>query len=260
MPIPKLERYRQLHVFPNVFQPTPGELLQAPFRLAGRWNPGFFGRNGDLVLEMGCGWGDFALGLAKHIPQGNFLGLDLKGARIWRGAKAALEAGMKNLGFVRAGGEFADRLFGPGELQEIWLTFPTPFLWKPETMLVSPTFLARYRTILAAGGTLHLKTDLASLETYARRVWPHCGFRIIGDGEDPGNGADRRSRGDRGNGEGDAGNAGPATDSPLLHAGICTTFEARAIAEGRKIRHLRAVPLAGPVAPLPREIAESPFG
>ena len=237
MRVPKLERYRQLATFPNFLEPPVKKLLETPFELSGKWNDAFFRRPAPLVLEMGCGWGDFSLGLARRFPGRNILGLDVKGGRIWRGAATALAEGLKNVGFIRIEGEALDRLFAPGELDDIWVTFPTPYLRKPEKMLISPTFLARYRTLLSNEGGLHLKTDVRSLAEYAGRIWPLCGFRIL-DTELP---EEARSEAD------------------AAHEAIDTTFQARAVENNKRIYYIKATPLSGEITPIPESLLRLPW-
>lgn len=212
--------------------------MKAPFELCGRWNTAFFRRAGKLILEMGCGWGDFSLGLAASFPDHNILGLDVKGGRIWRGAKTALAEGLKNIGFIRVEGEALERLFYPGELDEIWLTFPTPYLRKPEKMLLSPTYLSRYRKILSPDGILHMKTDVELLERYVDKIWPLCGFRILPSNELP-----EECR----------------QNAEFAREEISTRFEARANERNKAIRYICAVPIPGEQKPIPEEILRCPW-
>ncbi len=228
MRVPKLERYRQLAAFPNFLEPPIRELLETTYERAGKWNDAFFRRSAPLILEMGCGWGDFSLGLARRFPDRNILGLDVKGGRIWRGAATALAEGLKNVGFIRIEGEALERLFAPRELDEIWVTFPTPYLRKPEKMLISPTFLARYRNLLSCDGLLHLKTDVQPLAEYARTLWPLCGFRILNQ--------DRAA-----------------------HESIDTNFQARAVGKNKNIYYIKATPSSGEVAPIPESLLRLPW-
>ncbi|MBP7634613.1 tRNA (guanosine(46)-N7)-methyltransferase TrmB [Candidatus Ozemobacteraceae bacterium] len=239
MRVPKLERYRQLAAFPNLFEPPIRELLETPFERAGKWNDAFFRRPAPLILEMGCGWGDFSLGLARIYPAFNVLGLDVKGGRIWHGARSALEEKLNNVGFIRVEGELLEKLFAPGELDEIWVTFPTPYLRKPGKMLIAPTFLARYRTLLARNGKLNLLTDVEPIAEYARLIWPLCGFEIREDTD--WEGLCQRNE-------------------AFSQEKVCTRFQARAIERNKRVRSLLAVPLPGVVKPISPEILRMPWG
>lgn len=237
MRVPKLERYRQLASFPNFLEPPVKQLLETPFERFGKWNDTFFRRSAPLILEMGCGWGDFSLGLARRFPDRNILGLDVKGGRIWRGAATALAEGLKNVGFIRIEGEALERLFAPGELDEIWVTFPTPYLRKPEKMLISSTFLARYRKLLPSEGLLHLKTDVHPLAEYARNLWPLCGFRIL-DAELPVKGR---------------------LNAETAHEAIDTKFQTRAVEKNKSIYYIKAAPTSGEIAPIPESLLRLPW-
>ncbi len=140
------------------------------FPLTGRWREQFFHNAGPIVLELGCGRGEYAVGLARRYPDKNFIGVDIKGARMWSGATEALNLGLKNVAFLRTNIEIIDRFFAPGEVQEIWLTFSDPQMKKPTKRLTSTYFLDRYRRILSDGGLIHLKTDSRFLFTYTRHV------------------------------------------------------------------------------------------
>ncbi|MFZ2960063.1 MAG: tRNA (guanosine(46)-N7)-methyltransferase TrmB [Candidatus Ozemobacteraceae bacterium] len=235
MRIKKLERYRQIREFTNLVEPSAKDLRKAPSDLCGKWNSSFFKRIGDLVLEIGCGWGDFSLGLAKQFPERNILGLDVKGARIWLGAKTALDEGLENVGFLRIEGEFIEQLFAPGELNEIWITFPTPYLWKPEKMLVSPTFLLRYRNLLSTHGILHLKTDVESVASYVGAIWPHCGFQLL-----------------------NSCNESPEEPEPLC-MNVCTHFESKAMELQKRIWHIQAAPISGNMPLISQQMARFPW-
>lgn len=171
----KLAKFAEMETFPNVVQETPslqggGPLPPSPMQ--GQW-VGFFEKLGTactpsraLVLELGCGRGEYTVGLARRFPEKNFIGVDIKGARMWHGARQALEERLANAAFLRTHIEFIDRFFKPGEVAEIWLTFSDPQMKKPSKRLTSSFFLERYRRILAEGGLIHLKTDSNFLFTY----------------------------------------------------------------------------------------------
>lgn len=164
----KLARFAENLTFEHVVQPSFEELLDGRFPLKGEWNARFFHREAPLVLELGCGKGEYTTGLARLRPERNYLGVDIKGARIWRGARTALELGLTNVGFLRAHVDHLLHCFAPGEVSEIWLTFsdPQPARSKARKRLTSPLFLARYKEVLVPGGIINLKTDSPLLHEY----------------------------------------------------------------------------------------------
>ncbi len=174
----KLARFAENLDFKHVVQPTFEELVQGRFPLKGRWNAGFFTREAPLVLELGCGRGEYTVGLAALRPERNYLGVDIKGARIWRGARNAKEAGLTNVGFLRTHVDHITRCFGAREVDEIWLTFSDPQIGKPRKRLTSPLFLERYKQILKPGGLVHLKTDSPVLYAYTLEMIAAHGLRI----------------------------------------------------------------------------------
>ena len=157
----KLKRFKENETFENVFQPTREEVVSGAFVLKGKWNSDFFKNDNPIVLELGCGKGEYSVGLAALYPDKNFIGIDIKGARFWRGAKTAVENGLNNVAFIRTQIELIDNLFAENEVDEIWITFPDPFLreGKANKRLTSSRFLNEYRKIIKPGGILHLKTD-----------------------------------------------------------------------------------------------------
>jgi tRNA (guanine-N7-)-methyltransferase len=134
--------------------------------MQGRWHEDYFHNDHPIVLELGCGKGEYTVGLAKLYPEVNFIGVDIKGARMWTGATQALDEGLKNVAFLRTNIEIIDRFFAPGEVGEIWLTFSDPQMKNPRKRLTSTYFMERYRRFLVDGGLLHLKTDSNFLFTY----------------------------------------------------------------------------------------------
>lgn len=162
----KLSRFAENATYAHVVQPTFRELQAADLPLKGKWNSDFFKREAPLVLELGCGRGEYTVGLAQLRPEKNYIGVDIKGARIWRGAKTAHEEGLANVGFLRTHVDHILRCFGKHEVDEIWLTFSDPQIGKARKRLTSPLFLARYREILKPGGVIHLKTDSPLLYEY----------------------------------------------------------------------------------------------
>ena len=162
----KLFRFAENATFDHVVQPTFTELTEQGLPLRGRWNSDFFKREAPLVLELGCGRGEYTVGLARLRSQNNYIGVDIKGARLWRGARTAREEGLTNVGFLRTHVDHITRCFGPHEVDQIWLTFSDPQLEKPRKRLTSPLFLARYKEVLKPGGVVHLKTDSPVLFEY----------------------------------------------------------------------------------------------
>ena len=145
--------------WPNCFEPSLDTGNPQNFSLKGSWNKEYFENDNPIVLELGCGKGEYTIGLASHFPGKNFIGLDIKGARIWVGAGEAMEKEMKNVAFLRTKIDFITDYFGRHEVDEIWLTFSDPQPKKPRKRLTSKLFIDRYRQVLKPGGIIHLKTD-----------------------------------------------------------------------------------------------------
>ena len=162
----KLEKFAELETFGNVFQYPYNVIAQRSFEMKGRWRDDFFKNDHPIVLELGCGKGEYAVELARLSPKKNFIGVDIKGARLWTGAKMALQEGLKNVAFLRTNIEFFDHFFAADEVQEIWLTFSDPQMKNPRKRLTSTFFLERYRRFLVDEGIIHLKTDSNFLFTY----------------------------------------------------------------------------------------------
>jgi tRNA (guanine-N7-)-methyltransferase len=166
----KLARFKEMVHLGNVVQPTADEVLNKKYRLSGKWAKEFFGSEGPVILELGCGKGEYTVGLAMMFPERNFLGVDIKGARMWKGARFAHERGIRNAGFLRTRIELINSFFDRGEIDNIWLTFPDPQLKKARKRLTSPGFLNRYRQFLRSNGAVHLKTDSRELYDYTLSV------------------------------------------------------------------------------------------
>ena len=164
----KLKRFQENVLFSNVFQPERETLEKDQFLLKGQWRASYFKNNNPIVLELGCGKGEYSVHLASAEPQKNFIGIDIKGARFWRGAKSALEENRQNVCFVRAQIELIETIFGPQEVDEIWITFPDPQIKFKRTKhrLTQPAFLSRYKHIIKPKGYIHLKTDSEFLYGY----------------------------------------------------------------------------------------------
>lgn len=164
----KLKRFRENKTFSNVVQPERALLTASDFSLKGKWRSDFFKNENPLILELGCGKGEYSVHLAKQNPEINYIGIDIKGARFWRGAKTALEEGLGNVGFLRTQIELITHCFAPNEVNEIWITFPDPQLKykRAKHRLTHPDFLAKYKILLNPEGVLHLKTDSEFLFGY----------------------------------------------------------------------------------------------
>ena len=157
----KLQRFQEIGTFKHVFEPPLTEVRNGNFELTGKWNSDFFENNNPLILELGCGKGEYTVQLGKKYPEKNFIGIDIKGARIWRGAKTTEEEKISNVAFVRTRIDFCEALFAENEVDEIWITFPDPQPQKNRARkrLTSMMFLNRYKSFLKKGGLVHLKTD-----------------------------------------------------------------------------------------------------
>ncbi len=162
----KLSKFADLLTFPNVVQAPINESVFQDHPLKGKWATGFFHNQNPLVLELGCGKGEYTVGLGEVFPEKNFIGIDIKGARIWTGAKAALQKGLGNVGFLRTKIEMIECFFAPGEIGEIWITFPDPRMEKTRRRMTSVNFMNRYRKVLSPQGVIHLKTDSNFLFRY----------------------------------------------------------------------------------------------
>lgn len=162
----KLKKFAEMETFDNVFQYPFAVVERDGFPLKGCWKSDFFNNDNPIVLELGCGKGEYAVGLARRFPDKNYIGVDIKGARMWTGAKAAVKEGISNVAFLRTNIELIDRFFEAGEVSEIWITFPDPQMKKVRKRLTSTRFLDLYRNILIDNGIVHLKTDSPFLYTY----------------------------------------------------------------------------------------------
>lgn len=160
----KLKRFAAIKEFNNVYEPVMNEVSD----LRGKWKSDVFKNDNPIVLELGCGKGEYSVGLGKQYPNKNFIGCDLKGNRIYIGAKEALELEMNNVAFLRTRIDFITNFFVPEEIDEIWLTFSDPQPKKPNKRLSSPPFIARYRQLLKKGGIVHMKTDSDLLFEYTQ--------------------------------------------------------------------------------------------
>lgn len=175
----KLARFAELATFSHVVQPTKEEVLEG-LALAGKWKSDFFKNDKPLVVELGCGRGEYAVALGQRDPSKNYLGIDIKGARIWQGAKQAKEAGMDHVGFLRTRIEWVQHCFAPDEIDEIWITFPDPQIkyQRAKHRMIGPAFLEVYRSLLAPGGSVHLKSDSEFLHGYLHGIIEWWGLEV----------------------------------------------------------------------------------
>ena len=191
----KLRKFAENETFRCLLQPDAASVLAKPegsrelilrdHPVKGRWNRDMFAKDQPIVLELGCGKGDYTIALARRHPEMNFIGVDIKGARLWKGAKEATEQAMDNVAFLRTRIEFIDAFFGPSEVSAIWLTFSDPQLRGSENArLTSPLFLARYARFLAPGGLIHLKTDSRFLYEYTMSVIRANALEVLASGTD----------------------------------------------------------------------------
>ena len=177
----KLKRFRENETFTNVLQPSREEILSGNFPLKGKWASDFFQNENPIVLELGCGKGEYTVNLAQQYPQKNFIGVDIKVARFWRGAKTALEEKVPNAAFLRCQIELIDMIFASNEVAEIWITFPDPQIKYKRTKhrLTNADFLEKYKKILAPDGLIHLKTDSEFLHGYTLGLLHGLGHEIL---------------------------------------------------------------------------------
>ena len=191
----KLKKFAENETFRCLLQPDAASVLAKPegskelvlrdHAIKGRWKADMFAKDQPIVLELGCGKGDYTIALARRHPEINFIGVDIKGARLWKGAKEATEESMGNVAFLRTRIEFIDAFFGPGEVSQIWLTFSDPQLRGSENArLTSPLFLARYSRFLKPGGIVHLKTDSRFLYEYTMSVIRANDLEVLASGVD----------------------------------------------------------------------------
>lgn len=214
----KLRKFRENLTFDCFIQPEFDEVFRCDHPLKGHWRSDFFHNDNPIVLELGCGKGEYTVALAERDPSRNFIGIDIKGARMWRGAKTATDRRMPNVGFLRTRIEFINGLFAEGEVDEIWITFPDPQLRKNriKKRLTAPLFLGYYSQFLKPDGHINLKTDSQHLHLYTRAVAEQNGLQIeVADNDIYGHGT---------------------ADEQLS---IKTAYEEKFLAEGLPITYLR---------------------
>ncbi|MCL9806071.1 tRNA (guanosine(46)-N7)-methyltransferase TrmB [Flavobacterium amniphilum] len=177
----KLKRFKENETFTNVFQPTREEVVSNSFALKGKWNADFFKNDNPIVLELGCGKGEYTIGLAESNPNINFVGIDVKGARFWRGAKTSVESGMAHVAFVRTQIELIDYVFAENEISEIWITFPDPQIKYKRTKhrMTNSEFLQLYKKILKPDGVMNLKTDSEFMHGYTLGLLHGEGHEVL---------------------------------------------------------------------------------
>ena len=215
----KLKRFKENEGFNNVFQPSREDLLNDKFNLKGNWNRLAFKNSNPIVVELGCGKGEYTVGLARMFPEKNFIGIDIKGARFWKGAKTSLSEKINNVLFVRAQIELIENIFLMDEINEIWITFPDPQIKYKRTKhrLVNIDFLNRYKNILIKGGIINLKTDNEFLHGYLIGLIQGMGDEIIYSNHDIYN----------------------CSGAPIEATAIQTYYESLYLAEGKPITYLK---------------------
>lgn len=177
----KLAKFAENETFPNLFQPGYQSLIADGFEHRGKWNKDFFKNDNPIVVELGCGKGEYTVGLADRYRDKNFVGVDVKGARLWQGCKTSNVKEMNNVAFIRTKIQELSHFFGENEISEIWITFPDPQPRKSKTKkrLTSPEFLDRYRPLLKKDAVIHLKTDDLGLYKYTMEVVRQNNLKLI---------------------------------------------------------------------------------
>lgn len=177
----KLKRFKENETFTNVFQPTREEVVSGDFALKGKWSSDFFKNNNPIVVELGCGKGEYTIGLGEQNPNVNYIGIDVKGARFWRGAKTSVENGMKNIAFVRTQIELIEGIFAANEVSEFWITFPDPQIKYKRTKhrMTNSEFLKLYKKILKPDGVMNLKTDSEFMHGYTLGLLHGEGHEVL---------------------------------------------------------------------------------
>ena len=237
----KLAKFADMETYENVFQYPYSVVEHVPFEMQGHWREQYFHNPNPIVLELGCGKGEYTVELAKLYPDINFIGVDIKGARMWTGATQALHEGLKNVAFLRTNIEIIERFFAEDEVQEIWLTFSDPQMKNPRKRLTSTFFMARYRHFLIDGGIIHLKTDSNFLFTYTTYMVERNSLPLLFRTEDLYHLGNPRQdlgdpRSDLGNPRSDLGS--PSEISPELLS-IQTYYESMWIARGLNIKYMK---------------------
>lgn len=177
----KLKRFKENETFYNVIQPTREEMVEGKFNLKGQWNQKYFKNDHPIVLELGCGKGEYTIALAQKFPNKNFIGIDIKGSRFWRGAKTAVEKKLSNVAFLRTQIELITNAFAKNEVSEIWITFPDPQIKYKRTKhrLTNQDFLNKYQEILQENGLMHLKTDSEFMHGYTLGLLHGLNYKVL---------------------------------------------------------------------------------
>lgn len=220
----KLRKWKENATFSHVFEPDLKSIVDGATLNRGRWAQDVFGNDHPITLELGCGKGEYTVGLARRHPERNFIGVDIKGHRFWRGAKTSSEEGLSNVAFLRTKIEFVQNFFAAGEVSEIWLTFsdPQPKDEKGTKRITSELFLERYRGFMVPGGIIHVKSDSPLLYTLSKEGWMQSGWPILEDSSDV---------------YGDLVHRVDADFADVLN--IRTFYERRWLEEGKNIHYLR---------------------
>lgn len=180
----KLKRFAENNTFHTLFQPVLSEVFNTGYYMKGNWCRDYFKNDNPIILELGCGRGEYTVEMGRRFPDRNFIGIDIKGARIWRGARSAVEEDLKNVAFIRCRIEFIESLFGKDEVSEIWITFADPQINRHNKRLTGTRFLERYRKFLKPSGIIHLKTDSLYLHNYTMLLALENGLEIIDSNRD----------------------------------------------------------------------------
>ncbi|QZT35817.1 tRNA (guanosine(46)-N7)-methyltransferase TrmB [Halosquirtibacter xylanolyticus] len=175
----KLKKFSEMETFPNVFQNAYRDLQEEPFENKGKWASSFFKNDNPIVVEVGCGKGEYTVGLAKKYPNKNFIGVDIKGSRMWLGAKESIDNNMTNVAFIRTHVELLHLFFDTDEISEIWITFADPQMKHTRRRLTSTRFMEHYRSYLKENGLVHLKTDSDFLYTYSDIMVKENKFEVL---------------------------------------------------------------------------------
>lgn len=180
----KLAKFAEMASYEHVVQAPFNKVENIDHELKGKWCNSFFKNENPLILELGCGKGEYTVSLAEHFPDKNFVGVDIKGARMWKGSKLAHEKGLKNVGFLRTNIEIINRFFAKDEVAEIWLTFPDPQMKKTRKRLTATNFLEMYRKLVVEDGTIHLKTDSSFQYEYTFELVKGNNLKILANTDD----------------------------------------------------------------------------